>query len=221
MLSCSTTLSRSLILPVFFLIIIFFFINRCSFDQLPAEQRAYVEKIEIYRKQKDDYFKNSPHSPLPPKVRLTFKKLSYFPVQPHFALRVRFNKLVSSDTVSIPTTDGKLKMALRYGYFQFAIEQQQCKLFAYKFLDGQTVHEKYLFIPFMDLSNDSESYRGGRFLDLQEHENLEYTLDFNQAYNPYCAYGNNNYICPMPPEENSLNIAIPAGEKILPQVINH
>lgn len=186
----------------------------CASENLTAEQMAYIEEIESYRTQKDAYFKNSPRTPLTTKDQQTFKELTYFPVQPKFAIKLRLIQYDVPDTIYISATDGSKKQALRYGYFKFQLDNRTNKLFVYNFIDGQSMHENYLFIPFLDPTNGISTYGGGRFLDLQEIETQEYLVDFNLAYNPYCAYGDNSYICPMPPEENTLNTPITAGEKM-------
>ncbi|MFQ5676033.1 MAG: DUF1684 domain-containing protein, partial [bacterium] len=83
----------------------------------------------------------------------------------------------------------------------------------YKLLDVQSKYPGYLFIPFRDVTTGTESYPGGRYLDLQENDSQIYTLDFNLAYNPSCAYGKDGYSCPLPPAENTLDVAVLAGEK--------
>jgi hypothetical protein len=74
-------------------------------------------------------------------------------------------------------------------------------------------YRNYLFIPFTDATSNGESYGGGRYIDLIEQENNDYVVDFNLAYNPSCAYGRDDFSCPIPPQENHLPIAIAAGEK--------
>ena len=190
-----------------------FFFNACASENLTAEQIAYIEENEMYRQQKDAYFKNSPRSPLPQHERMKFEKLTYFQVNPIFRIKKRLIQFESPDTIQISATDGSNRPALRYGYLQFTLMGKKNRLFVYKFIDDLSTQENYLFIPFLDQTNGESSYGGGRFLDLHQHAAQEYQLDFNLAYNPYCAYGENGYICPMPPEENSLNIPITAGEK--------
>jgi uncharacterized protein (DUF1684 family) len=72
-----------------------------------------------------------------------------------------------------------------------------------------------LFVPFGDLTNGAETYKGGRYLDLDRTPTGLYDLDFNRAYHPYCVY-DPSYVCPVPPRENRLTVAIRAGERLGP-----
>src|SRR5207245_6278020 len=103
---------------------------------------------------------------------------------------------------------------LKVGYFEFTIDGQTRRLQAYKSVPmaGEREDES-LFVPFRDSTGGKESYPAGRYLDLPVTKNDEYVLDFNLAYNPYCAY-NDAYICPLPPRENWLDTRIEAGEEL-------
>ena len=92
------------------------------------------------------------------------------------------------------------------------MENTLCKLIAFKPIENEV--EGSLFLPFRDRTSGKESYPAARYLDIREEKGLEYTLDFNLAYNPYCAYSD-DYVCPLSPPENSLRIEIRAGEKRL------
>ncbi len=106
-----------------------------------------------------------------------------------------------------------LRETLKYGYFKFKVDSSQCVLQVYKLLDIQSNYPNYLFVPFLDATTGKESYAGGRYLDFEENDSGIYTLDFNLAYNPSCAYGKAGYNCPIPPVENRLNVAIYTGER--------
>jgi uncharacterized protein (DUF1684 family) len=99
---------------------------------------------------------------------------------------------------------------VRVGTFTFTVNGKNCKLAAYTFVGGQD--ENSYFVPFTDLTSGHETYYAGRYLDVPVQEDEDYVLDFNVAYNPYCAY-NPDFACPLPPRENILGIAIPVGEK--------
>jgi uncharacterized protein (DUF1684 family) len=122
------------------------------------------------------------------------------------------------DTVGfIMKTSGKTpKKFYRYGTVSFKIADSVFKLTVYRGAElMQTVlYKNHLFLPFTDLTSGEESYGAGRYLDLEINDivNNQVILDFNKAYNPYCAYSD-EYNCPIPPRENYLNIAIKAGEK--------
>ena len=93
---------------------------------------------------------------------------------------------------------------IRHGRFRFSIDGQEHSLTVYKHLDNQND----LFIPFRDATNGRQTYKVGRYIDLDEKPGkVDYLLDFNYAYSPYCAY-NPDYTCPLVPRENVLSVAI-------------
>jgi uncharacterized protein (DUF1684 family) len=115
-------------------------------------------------------------------------------------------------TIRIATNTTEERYALRYGYFEFQVEGQTCRLQVYRMLDDPPPGQAMLFVPFRDQTSGRESYGGGRYIDLRENTSGIYDLDFNRAYNPSCAYGK-DYSSPVPPRENTLADPIRAGEK--------
>jgi len=177
------------------------------------EPDDYTRKLQAFRAQKDLSFQSESHSPLPRGARAEFHGLKYYPVNPSLRFELPLHRLVEPDTIQIMTNRGKDRPALRYGYFTFEILWEPQKLFVYKFLDTPKQQSKHLFVPFLDATSGDETYGGGRYLDLMENDSGTYVLDFNLAYNPSCAYGRKNYVCPLPPAENTLSVPIRAGEK--------
>jgi hypothetical protein len=116
----------------------------------------------------------------------------------------------------VPTSSGQTATYTKFGELKFEIDGKSYKLAVYQSLSAKRMpqYRDYLFIPFKDLTNGKESYGGGRYLDLRmkEIEGDKIYLDFNKAYNPYCAFST-GYSCPIPPKENHLKVAIEAGEK--------
>ncbi len=165
-----------------------------------------LAQIDEFRRQKDRSFREDSDSPLLPEDRAKFRGLNYFPVDTSYTLKVRLQKYPNPETVKMLTSTGEQRDYLRYGYFEFALAGKQCRLDVFKL--PNTGH---LFIPFRDSTSGQETYGAGRYLDLEEGSDV-YTLDFNMAYNPYCAY-NTRYSCPIPPPQNRLEVAIKAGEK--------
>jgi uncharacterized protein (DUF1684 family) len=110
------------------------------------------------------------------------------------------------------TSTGSYAEYLRYGYFEFQIDEKGLRLQAYKQLHTAPGHGERLFVPFRDGTSGRDSYGAARYLDVMELAGDEYVLDFNLAYNPYCAYSE-NYVCPFPPAENALEVEIRAGER--------
>jgi uncharacterized protein (DUF1684 family) len=170
-----------------------------------------AEHIRDVRKEKDKMFRNPDESPLSASERAGFRALSYFPPDEEYFIPASLEIFDNPDTVTIRTNSATdVRKMLRYGKFSFAIADSTYALFAYKSLEKGVTS---LFVPFNDATNGRQTYEVGRYLDIEEEPNVnEYMLDFNLAYNPYCAYSD-RYTCPRVPQENSLPIPIPVGEK--------
>lgn len=164
------------------------------------------------RMSKDEAFKSGENSPIPPEDRAAFQGLSYYPPDPSLRFNVRLQRHARPQKVKLGTNTGEIRTGLRYGYFEFQAGGQSCLLQAYR-LDDNAGGAPYLFVPFRDATSGKETYGAGRYLDLKENTSGIYDLDFNRAYNPFCAY-NDAFSCPFPPAENTLGVAIRAGEKL-------
>ena len=175
------------------------------------------DSLERDRKEKDLAYKVAPDSPIPERDRPAFRGLSYFPPDPAFRFKVKLNRYPHPEAFRLRTNTGEMRNALRYGYFDFQVGGQACRLQVYRTEDRESGGKPYLFVPFRDATSGKETYGGGRYLDFQENTSGFYDLDFNRAYNPLCAYGG-DYSCPVPPEENRLPVAILAGERAYPLV---
>ncbi len=172
----------------------------------PAKSEAALLK----RQEKDKVFKHGPGSPLPEEEKARFQGLAYYQVNPAYRFKVTLHRYPDPEIVRFATNTEERRQFLRYGYFEFEIQGQKCRLQVYRATDEG--EEAMLFIPFRDATSGKETYGGGRYLDLKENTSGGYELDFNEAYNPYCAYGK-NYSCPLPPRDNTLPVPVPAGEK--------
>jgi uncharacterized protein len=191
-----------------FIIFIFFAILACtSFAQ--THQEIILKHRQTY---KDDFLKN-PNSPL---KQADLAYLDFYAADSAFMVKSIFTKTSDKETFKMPTSDGKEKEYFKYGTLTFTLKGQTQQLNIYRSLALMRMpqYKNYLFVPFKDLSNGKDTYGGGRYLDLQTTDIQVDTLilDFNKAYNPYCAFSN-GYSCPIPPKENHLNISIEAGEK--------
>jgi uncharacterized protein (DUF1684 family) len=145
---------------------------------------------------------------------LHFSHLLYFPPDARYAVKARLEKFTEQRLLKITTTRKLEKTFYRYARVHFQLQGRDLALTALKTsLEGPD--SNYLFIPFKDDTNGRESYEVGRFLDVQDLGQAEFILDFNRCYNPLCNYSP-AYNCPLPPLENILDIAIPAGEKAYP-----
>ncbi len=178
-----------------------------------AEEREYVDSLNGVRYYKDEWMLESNDSPLKDEVREDFTGLNYFPVDMNYVFRTRLHTFEDPEIITIGTTTGDNREAIRYGYIDFTINNEETRLYAYKFTAHRgTELEKYIFIPFKDATSGSQTYSGGRYMDVQEEIPGVVLIDFNDAYNPYCVY-NEIYSCPIPPRENHVDVAIEAGEK--------
>jgi len=146
--------------------------------------------------------------------RRDFEHLFYFPPDARYAVKARLEKFPEKREVKIMTTRKLEKTFYRYARVHFQLEGRKLVLTALKLsLEGPDAN--YLFIPFKDATNGRESYEVGRFIDVPEPDKEELVLDFNRCYNPLCNYSP-AYNCPLPPLENFLDAAVPAGEKAYP-----
>jgi uncharacterized protein (DUF1684 family) len=161
--------------------------------------------IYQYRQSKDTFFKTDPHAPV---AQRTFSGLRYFPVSQAYIVRASF-KRVPPEPVLLLTSSGDEERYYRYAKATFTLAEQELSL---RLFAKDTVTPDQLFIPFKDLTNGQETYDAGRYLDIAHPKKATFMLDFNYAYNPYCAYSD-RYRCPLPPRDNHLTIAIRAGER--------
>ncbi len=175
----------------------------------------YVKGLEAERREKDHFLKEHDQSPIPWALRDAFSGLAYFPPDPAYRFRVRLSLHPTPERVVLATSKGVPRDMLKWGFFEFTVRGQTRRLQAYKSVPSHAHGEDTLFVPFRDATSGKESYGAARYLDLEPSPTDEYELDFNRAYNPYCAYSD-DYVCPFPPRENWLDIRIEAGEKDFP-----
>lgn len=160
-----------------------------------------------YRRAKDEYFGTDPHSPLDPHQREGFEGLNYYDENPALAIRVEPEVFDQPELVEMQTSTGSTARYLRWARVNFEVSGQPAALTVYR-----NPGTEDMFLPLRDATSGSETYGAGRYLDVQELPDGTLLLDFNYAYNPYCAY-NDAWTCPLPPPENRLNVPIRAGEK--------
>lgn len=177
----------------------------------------YIKGTDAVRREKDYWFKQDHDSPLPATKRDAFTALEYFPVDPRYRVRARLARIPNPEQVVLATSKGIPRDMIRSGVFEFDIDGTTQKLAAYKSIPRPGHHhaDESLFVPFRDATSGKESYGAARYLDIEEVRGDDYVLDFNAAYNPYCAYSD-DYVCPFPPRENWLTVPIRAGEKDFP-----
>jgi uncharacterized protein len=173
---------------------------------------SYEETILSARAEKDQAFKSDRESPLKPQDRETFSALKYFPPDESYrtAAALRVAPEAEQIVVTMPTSTGKRRDYRRIGTLEFNLKGEPLSLAA--FVEAQDPATRRLFVPFGDLTNGTETYPAGRYLDLDPTPTGLYDLDFNKAYSPFCAY-NEEYDCPYPPASNRLKVPIRAGER--------
>jgi uncharacterized protein (DUF1684 family) len=167
----------------------------------------YLDTVEMNRQQKDIYFRSDPYSPIDIEHRVHFTGLNYYPVDLAMRLTLPLDRADNPEAVTVQTNTGEARPFLRIGTVSFEVGGQAARLAVYQGLD----HDE-LFLPFRDATSGTETYGAGRYLEPQALPGDKILLDFNQAYNPFCAYSE-NFSCPLPPFENHLTIPIRAGEK--------
>ena len=158
-------------------------------------------------------FKDATTSPLTKKGLRKFKGLDFFPVDNKYKVKAILVKTPNASTLKFPTTTDRIAVYKKYGEVLFTIDGKSYQLTIYKDKYPSSKYENSLFLPFLDDTNGKTSYEGGRFIDVFTTDELEdgtIVIDFNKAYNPYCAY-NTKYSCPLTPRENYIDIEIKAG----------
>jgi hypothetical protein len=162
--------------------------------------------IEL-RASKDEFFKKHPQSPLTPEQQALFNGLTYYMAMPKLDMVVEVTAFEKQENVQIQTNTGETRWYLRWGEFRFMIGSEEARLTLFK------IPPENFFLPFVDALAGEETYPAGRYLEPEHLGENRFRIDFNQAYNPYCAYSE-HYSCPLTPPENRLKVAIRAGEKL-------
>ncbi|WP_034057170.1 DUF1684 domain-containing protein [Lacinutrix jangbogonensis] len=193
------------------IILLVLFISALSCAQ---KKESLLGDTEWQREQNAD-FKDASKSPLKEKDRKVFKALDFYKFDSTYVVNATLKRIPDSKWFQMKTTTNRVSKERVYGVLTFEIKDLA---FSLKIYQGQDLMEKdgfedYLFLPFSDNTNGEESYGGGRYIDLRIPEDTTIIIDFNKAYNPYCAY-NEKYSCPIVPLENSLDVSVEAGVKV-------
>jgi uncharacterized protein (DUF1684 family) len=177
------------------------------------EKNNYLEQLNVHRTEMDKEFGDTATSILPNHTALNFKQLNYFKPNDKFNILANFKKAIGKEFF-MTTSSGNKKTFRQYGILSFTIDSKLYKLPIYQNIKlmQNDKYKDYIFIPFTDLTNNNETYGGGRYIEAKKPTGKTYQLDFNYAFNPYCHY-TTGYNCPIPPKEIFLDIRIEAGEK--------
>jgi uncharacterized protein len=182
------------------------------------DSKKAFDDIKAFQEELNKEYKDPKKSPLEPKALRRFKKHDFFPVDLKYRVVAQLVVTENTPFFSMKTTTDRLPNYRRYGFIQFTLDGKDFQLPIYQSQDLMRVktYEDYLFLPFTDLTNGTESYSGGRYLEVRiPKEGTEVMIDFNKAYNPYCVY-NDRYSCPIVPAENNLPVEIRAGVRYTP-----
>lgn len=174
--------------------------------------KDYAATILKEREEKQLFMKNDNSSPFNMDSSIKFTALNYFAPDLKYKVNANLTSIEHKKVVVLPTSDGVEKKYLEYAHAEFKLEGKENKLLILEVMDAGR-YRGTLFLAFADDTSAEETYGAGRYLDLKKTPGAtSLTIDFNKAYNPYCAYSD-NFSCPFPPKENVLTIAIKAGEK--------
>ncbi|MFH6996313.1 DUF1684 domain-containing protein [Flavobacterium sp. FlaQc-57] len=187
------------------LLVVNFCFSQNKFDQKESEN--FQTKI-------NGEYADAKTSPLMQEDLKTFKSLDFYPINGKYFVIAKFEKAENEKVFEMKTTGTRTPKYIKYGTLYFTIDGVSLKLNVYRNIELSKTKEykDHLFLPFSDLTSGKESYIGGRYIDLKIPKGKTMAIDFNQAYNPYCAY-NHKYSCPLVPLENDLNVEIKAGVK--------
>lgn len=176
-----------------------------------------MSKLTEFREVKDRYFGHDDDAPLTPEQQGRFAGLAYYPENPDLQFALAIDELPDQEkeTIEMATSTGDSQPYVRWGTISFAVGGVTATLTVYRDED-----DGEFFLPFTDLTSGQSSYGEGRYVDVAPLHHGRFLVDFNYAYNPYCAY-NPNWSCPIAPMENRLKVAIDAGEKSFPDAESH
>ncbi|MGB3851475.1 MAG: DUF1684 domain-containing protein [Tunicatimonas sp.] len=175
----------------------------------------YFRDTEAFQQALNEEYADSTTSPLLPHDRENFSGLPFYPIDAQLRVTARFMRTPGSPPFAMPTSRPRRTIYEQYGKAQFTLRDTTYELLIYQSHELR-VTEKYrnhLLLPFTDLTSGTETYGGGRYLELTIPKSDTIVIDFNKAYHPYCAY-NPKYACPIPPRENNLPVAIRAGVRL-------
>lgn len=197
---------------ILLILIAFTFLLTACKKKLTPEEQQYVKRIEELRYQKNLNFISDPNSPFNTPKKVLFHPLNYFDVDPDYVFVSKLYRYENEDTVVIYGTKGEPRKTIRFGYLIIPFEGDEYKLNVYK--SSSENGNIYYSIWFTDETTNEETYGVGRYLDFELNDDPDhiYTIDFNLAFNPFCAY-NPAYSCAIPRKEDHLPFAVRAGEK--------
>ncbi|MCH7399835.1 DUF1684 domain-containing protein [Belliella sp. DSM 107340] len=174
------------------------------------DPEAYLERVESERDKQFKFLKYNEDSPLSKEQKTELGNLSFYEIDPAYKVRAKMVAVEDRKVMELPMTDGTVEKYIKHSYLEFDLKGSPQKLLLLQSL--KEVDKRNFFLAFADATSSVDTYGGGRYLNLRQDGKNSISIDFNLAYNPYCAY-NPDFACPLPPKENLMEIAIEAGEK--------
>lgn len=175
-------------------------------------QKRPIKSQSEFQKQQNSFFKDASKSPLKSKDLKAFDGLDFFPIDSTFVIEAQLKRTPNTPFFDMKTTTNRVTQERVFGVLSFTINNEPYNLNVYQSAPDSDAELDYLFLPFLDATNGTETYGGGRYIDLTIPEGNQITVDFNTSYNPYCAY-NEKFSCPIVPIENYLPLKMNAGVK--------
>jgi len=216
--------NKTFIFRLFFAACLASFVAGCTGERTDIRYFAAEDSVRIideilsHRTSVDSSFRYDPGSPFVRDTSIRFTGIKWFPPDLKYYFRSKLKRYEKPETVQVYGTKGEPRNYIRYGYFTFESGGKNFSISAYKILADNTersrLYEKYLSVWFTDETTGRETYHVGRYLEVGEEESdpdYLYTLNFNNAYSPYCSYST-LYSCAVPRREDHLALAINAGE---------
>jgi hypothetical protein len=177
----------------------------------PGDPNAdYAATLDRERAAKDEAFRRQVGQPIPADKMQELLPLKYFPADLSYVVPASFTPASVRTPLQIPTSTGEMRAMEMVGTLEFTLKGKALSLGA---LVEAGTPPSQLFVPFTDLTSGTETYAAGRYLEITRTVTGIYTIDFNRAFQPYCAY-NGTYDCPYPPPSNRLSVPVRAGEKL-------
>ncbi|MEH6514447.1 DUF1684 domain-containing protein [Maribacter arcticus] len=210
-------------MKVFLIIAVMFMLLSCKqekkYHDADQDKKSLVTSDKLadilkFQEKLNNEFKDPETSPLADRFRIDFETLDFFQPDTNYVIVAEFIRTPEALPFSMPTTTERESTEVVYGIAKFTIngKKQELEIYQTPELITQEKYKDYLFLPFTDATNGEETYGGGRYLDLRIPNGNEIVLDFNKAYNPYCAY-NKKYSCPLVPAVNNIDSEIKVGVK--------
>ena len=191
-----------------FLLLSIFVFTSCSDKKVPLKGETEWQRA------KNSQFKDATRSPLLEKDLRTFSGLDFYPYSEDFKIVAQLERVENSEWFNMPTTTSRMSKERLFAVLKFELEGKNVELNIYQGADYLNTpgQEDMLFLPFLDETNGDETYGGGRYIEVRIPEGDKITIDFNEAFNPYCVY-NEKFSCPIVPRDNFIPVKVQAGEK--------